>query len=167
VTGAFPAVLVVALAATSAGSCGRRETRFEHTFDSPLALATAVLAAAEARDRAALERLALSESEFRDEVYPEMPAWGRIPLAYVWGDLRQKSQNQVARLLATLGGQSLVVEDVVFDGGATAYRTFVVHRKPRLVIRERSTGAKREMAVFGSVIEYGGRYRLFSYVVNR
>lgn len=160
---------MVGVLAALAGSlaCGRGGPRFQQTFESPQALAVAVLSALEAKDEEALQALALSEGEFREVVFPEMPAWGKIPMSYVWGDLRQKSSNQVARLVASLGGQSLAVEDVRFDGGATAYKTFVVHRKPRLVVKERGTGQQRDIAIFGSVIEYEGRYKLFSYVVNR
>lgn len=56
---------------------------------------------------------------------------------------------------------------MVFDGGATAYDTFVVHRKPRLFVRQRDSGEQIQLALFGSVIEYEGRYQLFSYVVTR
>jgi hypothetical protein len=126
-----------------------------------------VLLALEAQDRVSLESLALSELEFREQVFPEMPAWGRIPMSYVWSDLRQKSRNELSKILAYHGGRAYSVEDVVFDGGATAYETFVVHRKPRLVVRERTTHEEKQLALFGSVIELDGRYKLFSYVVNR
>lgn len=149
------------------GACGRHASRFSTTFESPQDLASAVLEAAQAHDRQALERLALSESEFRDEVYPEMPAFGRIPLDFVWKDLRQKSAIQIDRILALSGSWDFEVESVVFDGGATAYDTFVVHRKPRLRLRKRDGSGTVDAAVFGSVIQESGRYKLFSYVVNR
>lgn len=166
-SGASPVLALLLAGALAASGCGRGGPRFEATFDSPRALAAAVLSALEAKDRAALERLALSEAEFREEVFPEMPAWGKIPMTYVWEDLRQKSSNQVSRLLASLGGHAFAVEDVLFDGGATAYKTFVVHRKPRLVVKELASGQQRDIAIFGSVIEHDGRYKLFSYVINR
>jgi hypothetical protein len=164
--GAFPLV-ALAFAAVLVAGCGPRGPRFAHTFDSPEALAVAVLTALDAQDRPALESLALSEAEFREEVFPEMPAWGRISMGYVWRDLRQKSTHELSRILAYHGGRSYSVEDVMFDGGATAYKTFVVHRKPRLVVRERTTQEEKQLTLFGSVIEFGGRYKLFSYVVNR
>jgi hypothetical protein len=164
--GASPLALVAALALL-AGGCGAGGARFAHTFASPRELAAAVLEALSSQDRPALESLALTETEFREEVFPEMPAWGRIPMGYVWNDLRQKSTNELSGILAYHGGRSYSVEAVVFDGGATAYRTFVVHRKPRLVVRERTTRERMELALFGSVIEFGGRFKLFSYVVNR
>ena len=169
--GAFPfapALAALALAALfTAAACAPSAPRFERTFDSPRTLAAAVLLALEANDRVALESIALSELEFREQVFPEMPAWGKIPMGYVWGDLRQKSRNELNKILAYHGGRAYAVEDVVFDGGATAYETFVVHRKPRLVVRERTTREEKQLALFGSVIQLDGRYKLFSYVVNR
>ena len=53
----------------------------------------------------------------------------------------------------------------MFEGGSTAYRKFVVHRKPRLLVRDRATGRRLELALF--VIECGRRNKLFSFVVNR
>jgi hypothetical protein len=168
-TGAFPflALALVLGSLLAASARGRGGPRFERTFDSPRALAVAVLAALEAKDQAALEGLALSEQEFREWVFPEMPAWGKIPMEYVWGDLRLKSGHTLGRILASHGGRDYVVENVVFDGGASAYETFVVHRKPRLLVRDRATGERGQLAILGSVIEDGERYKLFSYVVNR
>lgn len=164
-TGAFP-LLALAFLLLGTG-CGPRAPRFSHTFESPRALAAAVLAALEAKDRGAMEALALSESEFREQVFPEMPAYGDVPMDFVWGDLKQKSGNELRRILSYHGGRPYELEDVVFDGGATAYDSFVVHRKPRLLVRQRDSGERKELALFGSVIEYEGRYQLFSYVVNR
>lgn len=150
-------------------SCARppRQPRFLETFESPAALARGFLDALEAKDLARLGTLPLSETEFVSEVFPEMPAAGNIPAGYAWQDLRQKSRNELSGILAYHGGKAYDLEQVVFDGGATAYETFVVHRKPRLHVREPGTGVEKQLALFGSVLEYRGRYKLFSYVVNR
>jgi hypothetical protein len=94
------------------------------------------------------------------------PPWG-APFPVRTVGLGENGRTGSYLLLASLGGRSFDVEDVVFDGGATAYRTFVVHRKPRLKVKEKGSGEERDIALFGSVIEYDGRYKLFSYVVNR
>ena len=52
------------------------------------------------RDRARLDALALSEQEFRDHVWPDLPAARperNLPFSYVWGDLHQKSNISLAR----------------------------------------------------------------------
>jgi hypothetical protein len=143
------------------------EQRFSQTFSSPEALASQVVLALKTRDRTLLESLPLTEREFEDEVYPEMPAAKSVPAAYVWGDLRQKSTNALARALHNHGGRDYDVAAVRFDGGHTSYRTFVVHRKPRLIVFDRQSGRERHLAILGSILQYGGRYKLFSYVVNR
>jgi hypothetical protein len=149
-------------------ACGQSGgPRFRETFDSPAALAREFLTALEAKDTDRLGTLPLSEQEFRQEVFPELPAQGKIPADFVWQDLRQKSGNELRSILSYHGGKPYELEQVSFDGATTPYRTFVVHRKPRLRVRERTTGRHKELALFGSVLEYQGRYKLFSYVVNR
>jgi hypothetical protein len=157
-----------ALCLAAAGcTAAARDARFQETFDSPTALARGVLDALEAKDVDRLGTLPLTEREFVDEVFPEMPAAGRIPAGFAWQDLRQKSRNELTGILAYHGGKAYDLVQIGFDGGATAYETFVVHRKPRLQVRERGTGVEKQLALFGSVLEHEGRYKLFSYVVNR
>ncbi len=56
----------------------------------------------------ALRDLALNEIEFREQVWPELPAARperNLPFSYVWGDLRQKSDANLERTLARHGGR--------------------------------------------------------------
>ncbi len=159
-------LLALSAILASAG-CRPAEARFEATFGSPRDLALAFLSALETRDVERLGALPLSQAEFEREVYPEMPAATSIPVSYVWGDLRQKSQNDLARILSFHGGKSYELEDLSFDGEHTSYETFVVHRRPRLHVRDRATGERKKLALLGSILEYGRRYKLFSYVVSK
>jgi hypothetical protein len=147
--------------------CGPGTPRFSHTFESPSALAGEFLRLLAARDAAGLAALPLSAQEFRREVFPQMPAAGKIPADFVWSDLDQKSRQELGRVLARHGGRQYRLVRVAFEGGATAYRTFVVHRKPRLLLEDVATGARTEMGLFGSVLEQDKRFKLFSFVVNR
>jgi hypothetical protein len=167
---AFPRLLAAGAAICLAAmgcTAAAREPRFRETFETPAALARGFLHALEVKDVDRLGTLPLSEREFVDEVFPEMPAAGKIPAGFAWQDLRQKSRNELGGILAYHGGKAYDLVGVGFDGGATAYETFVVHRKPRLHVRERGTGVEKQLALFGSVLEHEGRYKLFSYVVNR
>ena len=86
----------VALAAIVACS---RAPPLANTHSSASSLASAVLDALARRDRAALKALALNETEFRDHVWPELPAARperNLPFSYVWGELRQKSLQALA-----------------------------------------------------------------------
>ncbi len=164
---ASAAVGVALVALLAPGLRAARGDRFASSFESPARLAEAVLLAVQARDRESLRALPLSEREFREEVWPEMPAAGRVPAGLAWEDLRQKGENNLRRVLAELAGRRLALEQLSFVGGSTPYRTFVVHRKPRLRLRDLDSGEQIELALFGSILEHERRYKLFSWVVNR
>jgi hypothetical protein len=136
--------------------------------ESPRALAQAVLDALARRDEQALRALTFDEQEFRKLVWPDLPASRperNLPFSYVWTDLRTKSDTGLNAVLATYGGQAYDLEKVAFTGGATQYRTFVVHRESTLAVRDRN-GHRETLRLFGSVIENGRRFKVFSYVVD-
>lgn len=138
-----------------------------NTYSSPEQLGAAVLETLASKDRARLEALALSEQEFRDHVWPELPAAqpGRnLPFSYVWGDLRQKSQLRLSATLAERGGQRFSLERVRF-AGETRYASYRVHREATFDVREAS-GVQAALRVCGSMIEKDGAWKVFSYVVD-
>jgi hypothetical protein len=137
------------------------------TRDSAAAVARDVLAALAAGNGATLEALALSEQEFRDHVWPDLPASRperNLPFSYVWGDLKQKSDAGLRASLGRLRGHGLTFVDVRF-GGETAYGRSRVHRDSVIVVR-RADGGTEDLEVCGSLIEHGGRWKVFSYVVD-
>ena len=130
-------------------------------------LAEAVLDALARKDRAALERIALSEQEFRDHVWPDLPAARperNLPLSYVWGDLRQKSVAALSETLARHGGRKYELVRVEFTG-RTDYTTYRVHREATLHVRD-SEGKGHALRVCGSFIEKDEAWKVFSYVVD-
>jgi hypothetical protein len=163
--------LSVALLATIlavAAGCGRSPA-LDWGLDSPRAVAEAVVAALDARDVRALERLSVNEHEFRQVVWPRQPAARperNIPWEYAWRSLAARSRHQLrGRLSEWASGQRFTVDGVTFAGETTDYGAYRVHR--RSVVTLRDTAGRLETArVFGSVIEQGGRYRVFSYVVD-
>lgn len=149
-------------------ACGPRVAPLAHACHSPEALAAAVLEALAARDATALRRLALSEGEFRDRVWPHLPVARperTMPLAYVWGDLRQKSEAWLAATLAEAGGKRWTLVRVRFAGGTTDYGPYRVHRRSVLTVRE-TNGFQRDVRLFGSVLEQQGQFKVFSFVVD-
>jgi hypothetical protein len=148
-------------------ACGPSVPPLADTRESASDLAQAVLAALEQRDRPALLALALDEREFRDHVWPELPAAEperNLPFSFVWGDLRQKSEGSLARTLGEYGGRHYELVHLNFRGGTTQYRTYLVHRETELTVRD-ATGESR-VQLFGSVLEKDGRFKVFSYVVD-
>jgi hypothetical protein len=162
----LPAVLCAVLTACTSGPS--RIDALPHSHPTPEALAEAVLDAVAAGDEAALHDLALSEQEFREYVWPELPASRperNLPFSYVWGDLRQKSHGSLAETLARDGGTRPALVAVRFGGGVTRYPSYTVH--PETILTVRSTdGATRDVRLYGSSFERGGAWKVFSYVTD-
>lgn len=137
------------------------------THPSAHALAGALLDALQRRDRDALGRMALSEREFRDHVWPALPAARperNLPFSYVWTDLRQKSGAALSETLVRHGGRRYELVDTVF-GGTTDFGSYRVYRDVALRVRDAS-GVLRTVRVCGSMIEDDGRWKVFSYIVD-
>lgn len=148
-------------------ACAPSKPPLADTRDSPAAIAQAVLDAVTAGNGAVLDSLALSEEEFREHIWPGLPAARperNLPFSYVWGDLHQKSGASLAATLARYRGQRLTLVDVRL-GEATSYPGYTVHRDSVFVVRT-ADGATEDVRLCGSMVEQGGRWKVFSYVVN-
>lgn len=160
---------LLAVAAILSSACGRaRAAPLEHTFSSPTELARGVLDAIARRDRSALEALAVSDREFRELVWPELPASRperNLPLDYVWGDLQQKSVGHLRQTLAQHGGRRYALANLEFLGETTSYRTIEVFRKAQLRVRD-DRGDEHVVRLFGSILRRGSGFKVFSYVVD-
>ncbi len=155
-----------ALALAASVACSRVPP-LAHTHNSAASLAVAVLDALAQRDRATLEALALSETEFRDHVWPQLPAARperNLPFSYVWGDLRQKSSQSLSSVMSREGGNRYELVDVRFEG-MTDYRSYRVHREATMRVRD-TAGGERDLRVCGSMLEQDGGWKVFSYVIN-
>jgi hypothetical protein len=149
------------------GGCQSAPPPFRGARESAVGLARDVVQALAAGDTAALESLALSEQEFRDHVWPDLPAARperNLPFSYVWGDLKQKSDTSLRGSLRRMRERPLTLIDVRF-GGESVYGRSRVHRDSVFVVR-RPDGATEDLEVCGSLIERDGRWKVFSYVVD-
>ena len=170
--GAFAACrslpVLLLLAVSLASSCARGRVAFQHTFESPEALAAAVLDGVARKDRSFLESLALSEDEFRYLVWPELPAARperNMPWDYVWKDLRQKSRAGLTETLVQHGGRRYQLAGVSFAGETTRHATYDVSRATQLRVNTED-GEMQTIRLFGSVLASKGRYKVFSFVVD-
>ena len=128
----------------------------------------AVLDALARNDRPALDALALSEQEFRDHVWPELPAARperNLPFSYVWGELNQKSGIALTQTLAEHGGKRYELKRVVFGGDETRYGSYRVRREATFDVIDAS-GTQTSLRVCGSFIEKDGVWKVFSYVID-
>ena len=132
------------------------------------ALAAAVLEALAAADHDRLAALALDGQEFRDVVWPHLPASRPergVPVSYAWADLHQKSSNALRRLVARQGGRRFTLLAVDHDGETTDYGAFRVHRETRLRVRDEE-GREIDVHFYGSTLVRGDEYKVFSFVVD-
>lgn len=146
---------------------GCSDRRVEHTEASIDTLAQSVLDAIERRDVERLQLLALDEAEFRDVVWPELPAARperNLTADFVWNDLRAKSARSLGATLERYAETPLTLVGVRFRN-TTPYETFLVHRETVLVVQGQD-GTEQEVRLFGSVFEQDGRYKVFSYNVD-
>ena len=135
--------------------------------ESADALSTALLDALARSDRTRLEALAVTEREFRDHVWPDLPAARperNLPFSYVWGDLHQKSSLHLSQTLEKHGGKIHQLTGTRFSG-ETRYAHYLVHRGTTLDVVEAS-GAAIGLKVCGSFLEKDGVWKVFSYVVD-
>jgi hypothetical protein len=139
-----------------------------HTFETAEALGAAVLTALEKNDLAQLRSLQLSEEEYRDHVWPELPVSRperNVPFDYAWGQMKQHSDASLQQTLARYGGRRLAFVQTRFTGETTTYATFSVMRESEVVARDDS-GREVILRLYGSALIKDGRYKLFSYVVD-
>jgi hypothetical protein len=144
-----------------------RPAPLAHAAASTELLTKAVVEALGGRDAERLRALALSEAEFRNIVWPDLPAARperNLPVEYVWADLRAKSDAGLKRTLHQHGGAPLELVRVAFAGPHTRYRNYVVHRDA--VVTLRRGGVEEAVRLFGSVIERNGQFKVFSYVAE-
>jgi hypothetical protein len=138
-------------------------------FDSPEALARAVLEAFAKEDVETLKALPLTKEEFQTHVWPKLPASRperNVPFEYGWTDLYQKSVSSIASNFKRYKGRKLELLSITFKGETTDYGLFVVRRKSMLRVKDRDTGEELSLALFGSVMEWNGKYKIFSYVTD-
>lgn len=143
---------------------------FSTTFFSVEEMTKKVMALVEKKDTAGLDALRVNEKEFKQYIWPEMPAsggsteCGRL-CEYAWKDLNQKSDWHLKETLARYGGKTFTLLDIRFDGDTTEYKTFKIHRYARFLVRD-ETGKEKGIRLMGSVIEKDNRFKLLSYVIR-
>lgn len=137
-------------------------------FDSPEEAARQALAFVAEGDHESLLQLALGEADFREAVYPRLPA--SLPerntsAGFLWGMLHQRSRNSLAFTLDRHRGRRYELIAIDFLGETTDYGPFQVHRETVLTV-ETPDGERGTLRIFGSMLEQDGRYQIFSFVTD-
>ena len=137
-------------------------------FDSPEEAARRALELVAEGDAVTLSQLALGEADFREAVYPRLPASRperNTSAAFLWGMLHQRSRNALAFTLDRHRGQRYELIAVDFVGETTDYGPFQVHRETVLTVST-PDGERGTLRVFGSMLEQDGHYQIFSFVTD-
>lgn len=163
------AAIAFAMAACSNPSePSRPASPLAHTFESPDALARAVLDGLAKRDLALLRSMALTESEFRDHVWPELPVSRperNVPFDYAWGQMKQRSDGSLGETVARYGGKNLRFVSTRFTGETTNYQSFSVLRASEVIAADEQ-GRELILSLYGSALLKDGKYKLYSFVVD-
>jgi hypothetical protein len=165
----FVAAIALAMAACSNPSEPSRSTvPLAQTFETPEALARAVLDGLAKRDLAGLRSMALTEAEFREHVWPELPVSRperNVPFDYAWGQMKQRSDGSLGETVGRYGGRPLRFVSTRFTGETTNYQTFSVKRASEVIAADEA-GKELVLSLYGSAMLKDGRYKLYSFVVD-
>ena len=82
---------------------------------------------------------------------------------YFWRDHAQRNLGHLHAIVAAHRGRRYDLTRVSFDG-SRAYGPVTIHRETALEVRF-GEGVRR-LRLTGSMAEYGGRWKLYSYVVD-
>jgi len=162
------AVIAMSMAACTQPTDPSSKTPLSQTFESPEALAQAVLARLASKDVPGLRALALTEQEFKDHVWPELDSSRperNVPFEYAWGQLKQRSDGSLDAVVSRYAGRSLRFVRTSYRGETTQYKSFAVMRESEIVAAD-ETGRELVLQLFGSAMVKDGRYKLFSFVVD-
>ena len=141
-------------------------SRLVDAADSRDALVAAFLRAVEARDRAALTRLALTRAEFAYLVYPgstfTAPPYRQAP-GLVWMHIQRGSAAGVARLIERFGGRPLRLAGYRCDPQPERQGANSLWTNCALRLTPFDSASARSMRLFGTVIQRAGRFKFVGY----
>ena len=162
------AAVIVTAACSAPAEPTRAPAPLSNTFESPDALARAVLTALERKDLEELRALPLSEVEYREHVWPELPVSRperNVPFDYAWGQMKQRGDGSLQEIFARYAGRRLVFVRTRFTGETTTYASFAVLRDSEVIARD-DAGRDLILRLYGSALVKDNRYKMFSYVVD-
>lgn len=112
-----------------------------------------------------LARFRVSETEHERLLWPSFPSSEpllNIPHDFAWANLDHRSRRGESALRAQLRDRTWSLVELRFDSGPTFYSSFVLHEGTRATVGN-DLGETEEIELLGSVVEYGGLFKLLSY----
>jgi hypothetical protein len=127
-------------------------------------LGRGVVAGFVAGDTARLHGYTLSMEEYRDVVWPrlQMDTTTGVTFAWSYHDNQLRGRRAYQRYLERMKGVPLRVGETRCTGEPRRFRGMTVTGGCRVAVTD-SAGTTERMRLFGSVVEVGGRYKIFRY----
>ena len=147
-----------------AGAAPAQDACLAHGSPTLEEAARRFLEALGAGDADALRRLTLSTEEFRNAIWPWLPASSprtNLTPEFVWGHYAPRNEVAFRRLLEAHGGVSyrLVAIEPESERDFAGFQLVV---RPVLVVED-PAGAQKRLQLFGSVIHQDGRYKVYGF----
>jgi len=134
---------------------------------SPEAVARHFLKALAARDLTTMRSLRITKDEFCQLIFPQLPS-SKIPnlsCDFAWDQATLKSEGGLYDLLPRYAGKRYEMISLRFAKGTDSYHGYKVHKETHLIVKD-ERGEKRELRLFGSMLELDGQFKLFSFVID-
>jgi hypothetical protein len=139
------------------------ESPLSYTSRSPKELAKRFLSALEKKDEGALWGLRVTESEYKDIIWPpyEKKGYGTSDLS--WFINYKDAEKTIGRALNDFGGKKLKLIRVYFGKGKDReVGPFKIWRDFRIVVKDEK-GEEFELDHINTVVEMDGRYKAVAY----
>ncbi len=142
---------------------GCRQARWQDSEPSKERLIKRALSAIEDRDALALKKIMITEQDFRNYIWPELPAKkNNAPYDYIWSQMAMKSGLGIENIMNTLGGIKMTFRDCAFEDSMESYSGFTIY-SGAIVRVEGQQDLERKLRVFGSIVERAGEFKILSY----
>ena len=161
------------LSGVFSGSGKEKPGRLANASSSIREIADNVLSLLAKNDFESLEKMRMTEEEFKTIIWPELPRAVTEPSCgkfcdWCWRDLNHKSVLSLRMTLQRYGGEKLRDHEFLrlrFAGETTEYETFKVHRNVYVVMRDK-TGEEKNIKLFGTVIEMDNHFKLMGFLAK-
>jgi hypothetical protein len=148
--------------AAAPGSAG-----FENAFPSAEVLVEAVLDALRRKDAPALAAMRVTEKEYKEIVWPELPQANdprhTLSVDFHWTHLDIRSREGIREALSRYGGVDFELVEILPTGGIKEHSSYRILNRVKLRVRRREDGKEGEIRVFGSIVELGGQAKIVGF----
>ncbi|GBC77015.1 hypothetical protein HRbin08_00483 [bacterium HR08] len=127
-------------------------------------LAESVLHALRTSDRAALEQLALTRSEFCERLWPKLPSVPNLTCEWTWSAYAPQNAEGLDRLLREHSGREYTLIRIAPQRIAS-YGEVRVYERVRMIVMDES-GQIRALRLSGSICELDGAFRVCSFILD-